>query len=340
MKLSALFLLALNVGILPAAAQTPVLSAIENAASYEGCNGTTGTIQTTLGDISQYACTVSPGELVSIFGVGLAPSATGSQNAPSGMQIDSATGLVSKANNNVIVTFTGVDGTGWMAPLIYVSSEQINCVVPYEVVVSLNSPGIQYTTTDIQLWSSIDGYTFTKSSNVLTATVAETATGIFTANGTGSGQGAILNQDGSVNGPTNPEKTGNIISVFMTGAGLMAMPTVNPPGYPGAVSWGFGSDPASPAESMIDGEIVCFFGCPRGLANIPIPTIYPAYALVNGSASAQDSQPVVWDGSAPDLVEGVLQVNLVIPSDVTPGLNLLSILLGSYPNQSVTFAVR
>ena len=35
----------------------------------------------------------------------------------------------------------------------------------------------------------------------------------------GTGQGAILNQSGTVNGPSNPEAAGNIIQIFATGEG-------------------------------------------------------------------------------------------------------------------------
>jgi len=38
-------------------------------------------------------------------------------------------------------------------------------------------------------------------------------------NQSGNGQGAILNQDNTVNGPGNPAATGSVIQIFATGEG-------------------------------------------------------------------------------------------------------------------------
>lgn len=46
--------------------------------------------------------------------------------------------------------------------------------------------------------------------------------GLFTANSSGSGQGAILNQDGSVNSVSNPAVKGSIIVLYGTGGGPLA----------------------------------------------------------------------------------------------------------------------
>jgi uncharacterized protein (TIGR03437 family) len=48
--------------------------------------------------------------------------------------------------------------------------------------------------------------------------------GVFTLDGSGTGQAAVLNQDGSVNSSANPAAHGSVISVFMTGAGQMSPP--------------------------------------------------------------------------------------------------------------------
>ena len=45
--------------------------------------------------------------------------------------------------------------------------------------------------------------------------------GIFTADGSGAGQTAALNEDGTPNSPTNPAARGSIVSLFLTGAGQM-----------------------------------------------------------------------------------------------------------------------
>jgi uncharacterized protein (TIGR03437 family) len=41
--------------------------------------------------------------------------------------------------------------------------------------------------------------------------------GIFTVNSSGNGQGAVLNQDNSLNGPANPAPHGSAIAIYATG---------------------------------------------------------------------------------------------------------------------------
>ena len=54
---------------------------------------------------------------------------------------------------------------------------------------------------------------------------------MFTQNASGSGPGAILNQDNSLNGPGNPAAKGSIVTVYMTGEGQ-----TSPAGVTGAIT--------------------------------------------------------------------------------------------------------
>ena len=47
--------------------------------------------------------------------------------------------------------------------------------------------------------------------------VVSVTPGIFTIDGTGTGQGAIVNQDGTVNSAANPAARGSVVSIYMTG---------------------------------------------------------------------------------------------------------------------------
>ena len=223
----------------------------------------------------------APGELVSVFGTAIGPS------TPLQTQLDS-TGKVATTLGGVQVLFNGTP-----APLTYVSAGQINCAVPYEVYI-LGSP--------YSVWVKYLGQT----SNAFTVSPATVAPGIFATNGTG--QGAILNQNGSANGPKNPELAGNIISVFMTGEGQ-----------------------TSPLG--ITGSITCKNGCAT-LQQIPAPLSAPN-ALVNNQPAT-----VVFYGEAPSMMAGLLQVNLVIPPNTPAGPVTLVISLGGISSQTgVTFVV-
>lgn len=151
---------------------------------------------------------VSPGVLVSIFGANLGtPPISGHFN-------DS--GLYPTTLGNTTVTFNGT-----AAPLLYVSTLQINVVVPYEVA---GHKAVNVIVTH-------DSAASPAFSLPLTAT----SPAIFTVTQNGKGQGAILNDDPNVN-PTpnsveNPAAIGIPISIYVTGGGLLSQ-TVQDGGIP------------------------------------------------------------------------------------------------------------
>jgi uncharacterized protein (TIGR03437 family) len=56
-------------------------------------------------------------------------------------------------------------------------------------------------------------------SNDVTVPVAVNSPGLFSADGSGVGQGYILNQDGTLNSPSNPAAPGQHITLYATGVG-------------------------------------------------------------------------------------------------------------------------
>ena len=131
---------------------------------------------------------VSPGEIVSIRGFGVGASAGSS--------------AVGTNLNGLQVAFDGTPAT-----LIYTSANQTNLVVPGGVKES----------TQMQV-SYADAYNKFRAQPWLLPVVG-VAPGIFTVDGTGTGQGAIVNQDGTVNSVENPAARGSIVSIYMTGQG-------------------------------------------------------------------------------------------------------------------------
>ncbi len=220
---------------------------------------------------------VAPGELVAIFGSGMGPVTLAT------LQLDSA-GNLANSLAGVQVLFDGVP-----APLIYVSSTQIGAAVPYEVSGK--------TSTQVQVtWQG-------QTSNTITVPVASAAPGIYTVTQSGSGSGAVLNVDGTLNSASNPTAPGSYVFVYATGEGQ-----TNPPGVDGALN-GF---PAPNPSQMVTATI-------GGV---------PAY--------------VQYAGGVASLVAGVIQINLQIPQGVTPGNNVpLLINIGGATTQSaVTIAIR
>jgi len=55
--------------------------------------------------------------------------------------------------------------------------------------------------------------------NMVTAAVSP---GLFTLNQSGTGQAAVVNQDGTINGPNNPAPAGSTIVLYGTGQGQVS----------------------------------------------------------------------------------------------------------------------
>jgi uncharacterized protein (TIGR03437 family) len=198
---------------------------------------------------------VSPGELITIFGNNLGPT-PGINFTPDNGHVDTTLG-------DTTVTFDGV-----AAPLIYVGPLQINAIVPYEVgtMASLGS--------SINVVVTHNGIV----SAAFLVTVTDTAPGIFSANQTGTGQGAILDANLSPN-QANPAAKGTTVSIFVTGEGAL-----NP-----AVATGSMSGPSLPL--------------PKPIANVSV--------TIGGQPAA-----VSYAGEAPTLVSGVMQINATIPDNI------------------------
>jgi len=223
---------------------------------------------------------ISPGELVAIWGTGLGPS------AGAGLTLDS-NGLVQTSLGGTQVF---IDGNP--APLIYAGPGQVNAVVPYEVASSS-------TANVVVVYQGNPSAPFP-------IPIAATRPGIFTSSGTGTGQGAILNQDLSVNGAGHLAARGDWISIYATGEG-----TTTPPG--------------------VDGRLSAYNGA-------PLPKAQAACSATIGGQPAN----VNYCGEAPYFTAGVLQMNAQVPESINPGNSVsVTITVGGVISQAnVTIAVQ
>ncbi len=239
---------------------------------------------TQVGNAASYAGgAIAPGEIITVFGTGLGP--TPAVQSP---KIDTATGLVSTTLGGVQVLING-----FACPMIYASNKQISAIVPYELKRSVNATIlVQY---------------LGQSSNGISASVSPTAPGIFTANASGTGPGAILNANLTQNSPSNPANKGDVVAIYMTGEGETA-----PSGVTGKVTTVSATPPLTPQPLLPVGVVI-------------------------------DGQPVAvtFYGEAPGLVSGVLQVNAVIPTNARSGNLSLVVNIGSGTSQAaVTVSVK
>jgi uncharacterized protein (TIGR03437 family) len=204
---------------------------------------------------------VSPGEMVTIFGTGIGPATAAYATA------DPSTGKLATTIGGVQVLFNGTP-----APMIYASSTQLSAVVPYEMAL-IPSPS---------LWIEYAGQT----SNAYRLSLAASAPGMFAQNSSGSGLGAILNQDNSLNGPGNPAAKGSIVQMFMTGEGQ-----TSPLGVTGAIT----------------------------SVTLPPPQVTPAPLLAPVVDIDGRTALCTYVGEAPGMAAGVMQLNVQIPAYVGSG---------------------
>jgi uncharacterized protein (TIGR03437 family) len=219
---------------------------------------------------------VSPGLIVTVFGSNIGPPILAVNSAGSD-------GKFSTALSATRVLFDGI-----AAPMIYASSGQTSAIVPYEVA------GKTSTVVIVEYQGVV--------SSAQTVAVADAQPGLFSANSSGAGQGAILNQNNSINSGSNPAKRNDIVILFGTGEGQ-----TDPPG--------------------VNGQLA--------LTTYPKPKL-PITVKINGLAAE-----VLYFGAAPTLVAGVLQINVRIPAGIPDGDATVQIFEGSNQSPAtVTVAVK
>jgi uncharacterized protein (TIGR03437 family) len=137
--------------------------------------------------------------------------------------------------------------------------------------------------------------------------VVDTAPAIYSSNSSGSGQGAILNENFSVNTPANPESAGHYIQIYGTGEGQ-----TSPQGVDGLIT--------STSRTL------------------PVP-VFPVAVTIGGLPVP--SSDIAYAGEAPLNVSGVIQVNAKIPVGVGPGPVPVVVIIGGVPSQAnLTVSVR
>jgi trimeric autotransporter adhesin len=218
---------------------------------------------------------VAPGEVMVLGGSEMGPA--------------TLIGLHLNSSGKVTTTLgcTEVRFNGTAAPMIYASAGQVAAAVPYEVDGAATASVVV----------SVNG----QQSNALTVPVVPAAPGIFTADASGAGPGAILNADLTVNGPNHPAGKGETVAIYMTGEGQ-----TTPIGDTGKVT----TTPPLPRQTVT--------------------------ATVDGQPAE-----VRFAGEAPGIVSGVMQVNVVVPPAVRTGDLPVVVTVGGVPSQNgVTVSVR
>jgi uncharacterized protein (TIGR03437 family) len=215
-----------------------------------------------VGSGSEITGSLAPGELISIFGTAL--------------------GGPPQSNSTQVM----IGGTA--APLIYASPNQVNAIVPFEAG-STGTATVQVIAAGVQ-------------SGTWAIPLAPSEPSVFTISASGVGPGAIVNQDGSINAPSNPAARGTFIQIYATGGGQ-----TSPPSSTGTVA--------------------------TGAAGLTLPV-----TVSIGGVNAQ----VLYAGNAPGEFEGVVQINAIVAQSATPGpaLPVIVTIGGAASQTGVTVAVQ
>lgn len=246
--------------------------------------GNTPVIQSIVNGASMLPGPVSPGEMITILGDNIGP------NTPAVMADANGDGFIDTSLSGVSVTVDGI-----AAPIVYVSASQLNVQVPYGVSIGAN-----------KVVSLTNGTAPPVTMNVTTAL---TAPAVFTLDGSGAGQAAALNNNGTLNTSQTAAKIGDSVLFFVTGEG----------------------DYAASSIPVRDGYLI-----PDTLT--PLPQLSPAPTVTIGGATATG----VSAGPVPGWMLGLLAVAATVPAGAATGAAVpVLVNIGGIDSQAnVTLSVK
>jgi uncharacterized protein (TIGR03437 family) len=197
---------------------------------------------------------LSPGMVTTIFGLRFGP------DQPASLALG-PTGRVTTIIGQTRVLIDGV-----AAPMIASVKGQLSFFAPFSLA-GKASAAVQVEYQGVRSLAAV-------------LPVIDVAPGLFTLNSQGFGQGAILNQNLSLNGPANPANRGDVVVLYGSGYGQ--------------------SNPAG-----VDGQ----------QAKVPFPApLQPMKVFIDGKEGF-----IEYQGAAPSLTEGIFQINVHVPVDSATG---------------------
>ena len=218
----------------------------------------------------------SPGMIAVLYGANIGPGALVTA------QLDS-NGLLAST-----LSGTRVFVNNRPAPLVYALTGQTSFIMPYDTPAGANA----------QVVVEYKGVR----SPPFTLAVVAASPGVFSANSSGTGQGAILNENSSFNNAQNPAEKGSVIVFFATGEGQ-----TDPPGSDGRIANSVFPKPALSARVDISGI----------------------------------QAEILYIGAVPGQVAGLIQVNARIPANSNSGPVPVQVTIGTAQSQrSLSVAIR
>jgi uncharacterized protein (TIGR03437 family) len=231
---------------------------------------------------------VAQGSLAALFSSGICDQP---QTAP-GMPWPA-----SLANRQIVVNDSLV------APLYVAVAGQINFQLPSASPVGVNRIAVRTSDTGELLAG-------------MPLSIAPASPGLFTVSMNGTGQGVVVNQDGTLNSSSNPAARGSAITLYGTGQGRVSPPVPDGGPAPFGPLSGTVTVPASDAKSCLSSQ--------------------QSMCVVLGNGIG----PIQFSGLAPGWV-GLWQINITVPSDASTGTAVpVKVVINGVPSNTITIAIR
>lgn len=227
---------------------------------------------------------IAPGELVSLFGTGLA----------------SATAQASSLPLPTMLGGVQVTVNGQAAPLVYVSANQLAFLVPSAIA---PANGIYYAT--IKVTNS------GKASNAVTVYTANSAPAVFSRGSSGFGPAAAQLPNYSLITSTNPAKAGETVIVYLSGLGIVSPSVVD-----GTAA------PSNPPSTVTTSPLVDFSGIGGSVVFAGLtPGGVGLYQINAGVPTGTGVGSVYLDISTPDAYASAATISI---AGTSSNLSLLS----------------
>jgi uncharacterized protein (TIGR03437 family) len=193
-----------------------------------------------------------------------------------------------------------------VSPIYFIGPSQINFQVPSAAPVGTQQIAVRLADTQELVAGG-------------TLLVQAAAPGIFTSNSQGTGQAAVVNQDGTINSASNPASVGSTISLYGTGQGQVSPTVPDGTAAPSTLSFTV-AVPTSNGTTCI--------GSPNSMC------------VAMGSGTGAMFGAVSFSGLAPGFI-GLWQINVALPQGVTTGAAVpLAVVIDGSKSNLVTVAIR
>jgi uncharacterized protein (TIGR03437 family) len=235
----------------------------------------------------QASVPLAPGGLATVFSNRLSPDKT---------TVSATTWPTAVANRQLMIN----DETP--APIYYLDGGQMNFQMPSNATVGVNRVAVRVADTEELVAGGA-------------VVVNRAAPGLFTLTQSGSGQGAVVNQDGTLNSALNPAPAGSTVVLYGTGQGQVS------PAVPDGTSAPMGTlsntvaVPTSDARTCLNNQ--------------------PSMCVSFGGTAFGD---IKYSGLAPGFI-GLWQINVQLPAGVTGNVPVRVTINGT-PSNTITIAVR